>query len=135
MESAKLSSDTPRPARMPYNPQSPSTYIKDLKKELNQMDRQLYDQKDQPLLVPSKRRPSASNPISDPLLTLDIAEISGPAFYLNLRRKQNIVFSISLYKINKELKERILAKDMLINLKELRNRFLDLYKGWEDYFS
>ena len=39
MESAKLSSDTPRPARMPYNPQSPSIYIKDLKKELNQMDR------------------------------------------------------------------------------------------------
>jgi len=135
MESAKLSSDTPRPARMPYNPQSPSTYIKDLKKELNQMDRQLYDQKDQPLLVPSKRRPSASNPISDPLLTLDIAEISGPAFHLNLRRKQNIVFSTSLYKIDKELEERTPAEDTPTNLEELRNRLPDLYKGWEDYFS
>ena len=39
------------------------------------------------------------------LLILNIIEISDIAFYLNLYRKQNIIFNINLYKIDKELEE------------------------------
>jgi hypothetical protein len=36
---------------------------------------------------------------------LDICEISAPAFTLNLRQKDNILFIITIYKINKYIKE------------------------------
>jgi hypothetical protein len=34
---------------------------------------------------------------------VDIASISGPMFLLNMRRKGNTIFTISLYKINRIL--------------------------------
>jgi hypothetical protein len=34
---------------------------------------------------------------------VNIANISGPAFLLNMRRKGNTIFTISLYKINRIL--------------------------------
>jgi hypothetical protein len=36
---------------------------------------------------------------------LDIYEISAPAFALNLRQKDNILFVITIYKIDKYIKE------------------------------
>jgi hypothetical protein len=37
---------------------------------------------------------------------VNIAGISGPAFLLNIRRKSNTIFTISLYKINRILESR-----------------------------
>jgi hypothetical protein len=37
-------------------------------------------------------------------IVINITSISGPAFLLNIHRKGNTIFTISLYKINKILK-------------------------------
>jgi hypothetical protein len=39
-------------------------------------------------------------------IPLNIYEISAPAFALNLRQKDNILFTITIYKIDKYIKER-----------------------------
>ena len=44
---------------------------------------------------------------------MDIAGISGPAFSLNLRRKGNICFTTSLYKIDWLLADRKADKELL----------------------
>jgi hypothetical protein len=38
-------------------------------------------------------------------IPLNIYKISAPAFALNLRQKDNILFTITIYKINKHIKE------------------------------
>jgi hypothetical protein len=38
-------------------------------------------------------------------ILLDIYKISAPAFALNLRQKDNILFTITIYKIDKYIKE------------------------------
>jgi hypothetical protein len=37
--------------------------------------------------------------------SLDICEINAPAFALNLRQKNNILFAITIYEIDKHIKE------------------------------
>jgi len=73
-------------------------------------------------------------------LKLDICEISAPAFHLNLRQRENTVFQVSLYELDRELEERRLPEevseeDTADDLEELRQRLPHLYTGWEDCFS
>ena len=95
------------------------------------MKSQLNDKQPIPPVTKTRRKAELPDPDAKALPALDIFEISGAAFHLNLRRKQNIVFSTSLYEIDKELEERnpTEANDTQGNLEELRKRLLELYRG------
>ena len=44
--------------------------------------------------------------IEKPERTIDICEISYPAFYINLKYSENTLFSLSLYELDRKLEDR-----------------------------
>ncbi len=60
--------------------------------------------------------PKQTSPTPTP--SLDICKISAVVFYLNLRRKETELFSVSLYEIDRELESCQLIDD-LDNLEEV----------------
>ncbi len=63
---------------------------------------------------------------------MEILEISSPAFRLLSRRKENKVFSISLYKLNKEIERREEETDLLNN--DLKKRLPRKYYNFLNVF-
>jgi hypothetical protein len=49
------------------------------------------------------REQPKNQPIKKPEQTIDICEISYPAFYTNLKYAENTLFSLSLYKLDYKL--------------------------------
>jgi len=78
------------------------------------------------------KHPERTSPAPAP--SLDICEISAVTFYLNLRRKETELFSVSLYEIDRELESRQLVDDS-DNLEEVRQKLPEQYRAYEDVFS
>jgi hypothetical protein len=55
--------------------------------------------REQPAKQPTIEKPK-------PERTIDICEISYPAFHTNLKRSENTLFSLSLYELDRELEDR-----------------------------
>jgi hypothetical protein len=51
--------------------------------------------------------------------TIDICKISYLAFYTNLKRFENTLFLLSLYKLDRELKDRKRGQEQELKAKEL----------------
>jgi hypothetical protein len=53
-----------------------------------------------------RKQPAKQPTIEKPERTIDICEISYLAFYTNLKYSKNTLFSLSLYELDRELKDR-----------------------------
>ena len=67
-------------------------------------------------------------PSFTPLYAINISLISAAAFHFNLRRPQNKLFSISLYDINRLIKDKETAE-------EIKQKLSEAYKDYTNVFS
>jgi hypothetical protein len=83
-----------------------------------------------------ERRKQARDPsfTPKPTDTLDICEISAAAFYLNTRRKDNELFSTSIYEVDREIQARE-AKDTDEDWAEIVAKLPDSYRPYIMDFS
>jgi hypothetical protein len=68
--------------------------------------------REQPAKQPTIEKPK-------PERTIDICEISYPAFHTNLKRSENTLFSLSLYELDRELEDRKRGQEQESKAEEL----------------
>jgi len=66
--------------------------------------------------------------------TVDIAVISAVVFYFNMYRKDNEVFIMSLYKINRIINNREERLDKETDKELVKRLFFTIYIGYKDAF-
>lgn len=101
------------------------TFLQEMETRMERMEAELHG-----IRAPTSKS-TRKEPRKEKLPALRIAEISAPAFHLNLRQPDACLFALSLYELDREIEHRELASQDL----ELQQKMPTAYWEFADCFS